>query len=67
MAKQLATASLFSTNKKARCDEFIVQTTGKKKITNRIAIFFNRISPANWFNEFSDLSITMEEFGAPKK
>lgn len=36
-------------------------------IPKRVLSFFHRLYPANWFSEFSHISITLEEFAPAKK
>jgi len=55
----------------------ITETTGEAKIlhgepgllktmTSQLKGFVYNLYPANWFTEFSDIKITMEEFSAEK-
>lgn len=39
---------------------------GKKGKKNRVAAFFYRINPINWYDEFSDIIISLQEFGNKK-
>jgi hypothetical protein len=38
----------------------------KKEKKNSVAAFFHRINPLNWFDEFSNIIISLQEFGSRK-
>jgi len=42
------------------------QVATKKEKKNRIAVFFGGLNPTTWFNDFSNIEITMEEFDSGK-
>ena len=35
----------------------------KERKNNRLIAFFSRFHPSNWFSEFKDIKISLEEFG----
>ena len=65
MPSPSATISRYHENQKAGSN--IVVTQGKKAKRNKISEFFCSLNPGNWFNEFSDIEITLEELGSTKQ
>lgn len=40
-----------------------VPVPAKNRKSRKLDFFFSRLNPANWFNEFRDITINMEEYG----
>lgn len=67
MSMPSPSATMHRYHEKQKASINILVTQGKKAKGNRISVFFRNLNPANWFNEFSDIEITMEELGSTKK
>ena len=65
MSSQPGAAPLPVTNRKSGYKRLLVQPIYRN--LHAIAYFFTNLNPFNWFNEFRNIEISMEEFSGAKK